>query len=132
MSRDVYFSHVKLYGEENEQTLEVATNYAWDLIGLRRFEEAKALMLKVIPAARRVLGESHEFTLQMRANYATSLYADADATLDDLREALTTLEDAGRIARRVFGSAHPITMGLEDELQKARRVAAWGRSKGSN
>ena len=29
------------------------------------------------------------------------------ATLDDLREAVTTLEDTERIARRVLGGAHP-------------------------
>ena len=42
------------------------------------------------------------------------------ATLDDLREAVTTLEDAGRIARRVFGGAHPLTTAMEDNLRQAR------------
>ena len=42
------------------------------------------------------------------------------ATLDDLREAVTTLEDAGRIARRVFGGAHPVTGQIEKELREAR------------
>jgi hypothetical protein len=45
---------------------------------------------------------------------------DSDATLDDLREAVTTLEDAGRIARRVLGGAHPITMGIERHLRNAQ------------
>ena len=35
---------------------------------------------------------------------------DDAATLDDLREAVTTLEDAERIARRVLGGAHPTAM----------------------
>ena len=52
--------------------------------------------------------------------YGETLYTDNGATLDDLREAVTTLEDAGRTARRVFGSAHPLTQSLEDELQVAR------------
>ena len=42
------------------------------------------------------------------------------ATLDDFREAVTTLEDAKRIARRVFGGAHPLTGAVEDSLQEAR------------
>ena len=42
------------------------------------------------------------------------------ATLDDLREAVTTLEDAERIARRVFESAHPDVVWIERHLQKAR------------
>ena len=52
--------------------------------------------------------------------YARTLYRDANATLDDLREAVTTLEDAERITRRVFGGAHPLTKWIELELQKAR------------
>ena len=42
------------------------------------------------------------------------------ATLDDHREAVSTLEDAERIARRVFGRAHPDTAAIEASLQKAR------------
>ena len=45
---------------------------------------------------------------------------DRGATLDDLREAVTTLEDAGRIARRVFGGMHPLTSDVEKYLQEAR------------
>ena len=49
-----------------------------------------------------------------------ALYRDDDATLDDLHEAVTTLEDTERIARRVFGSAHPVTTGIEKSLRNAR------------
>ena len=48
------------------------------------------------------------------------LYLDDGATLDDLREAVTTLEDAERIARRVLGRAHPTTARIEDHLRYAR------------
>ena len=43
-----------------------------------------------------------------------------DATLDDLREAVTTLEDSERIARRVFGGEHPLTTGLTESLGAVR------------
>ena len=56
----------------------------------------------------------------MRRNYAQSLYKDASATLDDLREAVRTLEDVERIARRVLGGAHPLTSAIELNLQNAR------------
>ena len=56
----------------------------------------------------------------MRWIYARAIYMDDDATLDDLREAMTTLEDAERIARRVLGGAHPVTMGIEVSLRNAR------------
>ena len=51
-------------------------------------------------------------------------YVDPDATLDDLREAVTTLEDAERIARRVFGGAHPHTEQLQVDLRAARAARA--------
>ena len=53
----------------------------------------------------------------MRWNYATTL---SSGTLDDIREAVTTLEDAERIARRVFGGAHPTVEGMYTELERLR------------
>ena len=79
-------------------------------------------MRKTMPVARRVLGEEHRLTLKMRKSYAGVLYLDPDATLDDLREAVTTLEDAERIARRVLGGAHPLTADIERALQHSREV----------
>ena len=45
---------------------------------------------------------------------------DADATLDDLREAVNTFEDIEPITRRVLGGAHPYTVRNEDSLRIAR------------
>jgi len=56
----------------------------------------------------------------MRKIYAKALYRDADATLDDLREAVQTLEDTGRTARRVLGGAHPVTAWIQDDLRHTR------------
>ena len=55
-----------------------------------------------------------------RNNYAGALFADPAATLDDLREAVTTLEETERIARRVFGGAHPATTTQDRALRDAR------------
>ena len=87
---------------------------------LERFEEAKALLRKTTPVARRVLGENHFLTLRMRRKYVQAIYWDTVATLDDLREAVTTLEDSERIARRVLGGSHPRTTGTERQLRYAR------------
>ena len=87
---------------------------------LNRHDEAKSLLCKYIPVARRVLGESHELTLKVRYYYAEALYEDPSATLDDLCEAANTLEDTERIARQVFGGAHPLTVDIEDDLRTAR------------
>ena len=99
-----------------------AQNYANSLNTLERFKEAKSLLRKIFPSARRVLGENHEFTLKMKTVYARALYRADDATLDDLREAVTTIEEAGRTARRVFGSSHPTTEWIEHQLRNARAV----------
>ena len=120
MRRDVYAGHLKLTGDENLQTLGAAYNYAVSLRQSNRYKEVKALMRKTMPLARRVLGESHELTLRMRKSYAIALHEDAGATLGDLREAVTTLEDTDRIARRVLGTAHPNVEELDISLRDAR------------
>ena len=49
---------------------------------------------------------------------------DPGATLDDLREAVATMEDVERIARRVLGGAHPTTKGIEKDLKNWRVALA--------
>ena len=56
----------------------------------------------------------------MKTLYAQALFKDAGTTLADLREAVTMLEDTDRIARRVFGGAHPLTKAIGASLRKAR------------
>ena len=70
--------------------------------------------------ARRVLGESDQITLSMRWNYAQTLCYDPSSTLDELHEAVTTLEEIERTARRVLGVSHPTTSLIEVGLRKAR------------
>ena len=59
---------------------------------------------------------------KLRWSYASALCADAAATLDDLREGVTTLEDLVPIARRVFGGAHPLTVSIETCLRNRESV----------
>ena len=53
---------------------------------------------------------------------AMALYEDAGATLNDLREAESTLKDALRLARRVLGSTYPTAVQMEKSLQNARAI----------
>ena len=122
--RDVYSGQLRLNGTGQKQTLISASNYANTLIQFQRFEEAKALLRKTTPAARRVLGENHELTLKMRLLYAEALYGDSAATLDALREAVTRLEDLERTARRVLGSAHPTAIDIMCRLLNAQVALA--------
>ena len=88
-------------------------------------------MRKLIPVVRRVLGEVNDLTLSLRTNYAMVLYKDPAATLDDVREAVNELEDTERTARRVYGGAHPTTVGIEKVLRNAR-AALRAREDGRN
>ena len=56
--------------------------------------------------------------------YAQTLYKDDGATLANLREAVTTLEDAERTARRVLGGAHPLVAQIGACLRCARAALA--------
>ena len=70
--------------------------------------------------AQRVAGEDAEVTLRMRWRYAEALCWDTAATLDDVREAVTTLEETLPTARRVLGGAHPFTVEVERNLGDVR------------
>jgi len=111
---------LKFSGEEHGTTLLAANNYATSLNGLQRFKEAKTLLRKTIPVARRVLAEGDDTMLRMRSIYTRALYCDKDASLDDLREAVATITETERTARRVLGGAHPLTLTLETILRNAR------------
>jgi len=88
-------------------------------------------MRKTIPVARRVRGEGDVITLKMRLLYAQSLYADPGATLDDIREAVATLEEMERTARRVLGGSQPTTKELGRALRKSRAALATREKEGS-
>jgi hypothetical protein len=124
MQRDVYSGRMKLDGEEHARTFLAANNMASSLMHLQRFGEVKALMRKTMPVARRALGDSRDLTLRMRKIYAEALYKDPGATPDDLREAVTTIEDVERTARRVLGGSHPAVLEFERSLREAREVLA--------
>ena len=58
----------------------------------------------------------------MRKLYGEVLCRADGATLDDVREAVETLEDTARTARRVLGGAHPMVGKIERNLRESRAV----------
>ena len=54
--------------------------------------------------------------------FVSASSSDDASTLDDLREAATTLEDTARTARRVLGGAHPLTVDIEHGLRLLREA----------
>ena len=122
LRKAVFSGRMKLNGKEHEDTLVAADNYALSLLDLKHWEAAKSLLRKMMPVARRVLGDGNDVTIRMRSHYAQALCRDANATLDDLCEAVTTFEDVVRIARRLLGGAHPLVLDIESDLRAARAM----------
>ena len=120
MRQENYSGRRELNGEEHEMTLLAANNLVLSLLDLERFEEVRSLLREMMPVAQRVLGESNSLTLKLRRIYAQALYRDPGATLDDLREAVTTFEDVERVARRVLGGQHPFTRSSEKSVRVSR------------
>ena len=89
-----------------------------------RHEEASSLMRKIIPVARRIIGETKITTLRIRWLYALALFEHDAATLDDLREAVDSLDSVARLWTRVFGASHPETPNIQLALNKAREALA--------
>ena len=86
-------------------------------------------MHSLVPSAT-IFASSSPAALKTRWNYAKALYGDADATLDDLREAVRTLEETERTARRVLGASHPTAVRIGRDLKKSRVAnKAWYSSK---
>ena len=55
-----------------------------------------------------------------RKIFAMALYEDPAATRGDLREAMTTLEEIERTARRMLGGAHPLVTAIERNLRASQ------------
>ena len=106
-----------------------------DVPGIDRNDPAIQAALAVMrlekPQAPRPSAEPRNI---MRQNYGWVLYKDPVATLDDLREAVTTLEEIGRIAQRVLGGGHPTTEEIDGFFLPGKALASmvWRAERDSN
>jgi hypothetical protein len=63
----------------------------------------------------------------MRWLHANILYMNDSATVDDLREAVTTLESVAISNKRILGASHPETQKVQNALATAREKLADAR-----
>ena len=119
MRRNTYAGWLKLHGEEHRHTIVEASNLANLLLASGSRDEARSILRKMIPVAQRSLGEDR-LTLRMRSVYAVTVCDDDSATLDELRETVTSLVETERTARRVLGAAHPVADEIRRDLERAR------------
>ena len=122
LREEVYAGRVKLDGYRGEDTLIATSNYAVALLDLERYAEAKSILRKAIPNARRTLGAEHDLTLNFRRIYAECLCR--DGSRDDIAEAVAIYEDVLQRTRRIFGDDHPSWRRLPELLGAAREFLA--------
>ena len=82
--------------------------------------EAKRLLRKVIPVARRALGAEHALTLSLREDLSRATL-DGESSAEEKRQALRMLEDVAGVMRRVLGPAHPDTLHAQEKLDGYRK-----------
>ena len=96
-------------------------NLAASKLDVNRYREAQSFMSDMIPISRRVLGPEGDLTLKLRGLYAKALSAGFRA---DVCQAVTELEEIGRIARRRYGASHPQTGLIQRALDRAKAKLA--------
>ena len=122
MRQEIYSGRSKLLGESHRETLIAANNYALGLLQSQRFKDAKIVLRKTIPLARRALGTEHEVTLSMREDLSRVIL-DGDSSANEKRKALEMLEDTLGVMRRVLGPEHPETRRVRNDLVMYREDA---------
>ena len=89
-------------------------------VDLKRFEEAKALLSKLLPVARRLLGENKDLTLRMRLLYAHALpRTSATSTISVKIRSRRRTDRAARARRRA-----PALKAIERDLCESREPSA--------
>ena len=91
------------------------------LFDMKRYGETKAFLRKLVPKARRTLGADHETCTKLHWNYADALFRDNSASRDDIVEAVSILDELHGMTRRVYGTAHPVTEGIQRSLTAAQK-----------
>ena len=120
---EVHAGWLRLKGTDHEQTINAANNLAISSMALGHLGDAQSLLRKNIRACRRSFGDDHVYTFRARSLFVRILYADP-ASIEDLREAVSIMEDVCRRGRRVLGDSHPEYHELQRNLATARRVLA--------
>ena len=106
-----------------EGTLTTALNISMILCDTERYSEAAAFSSKGVGESTRLLGFDHDITLRLRSNYAMAIYMDPYSSLQDLTNAVETMENVLRVRRRVFGDC-PRTTSDTWKTEAARAILA--------
>ena len=122
--RDVYGRYRALNGDAYPETINVALNFGRALYKDGDFSELKEV-LRALLSVQDVQGLHG---LQLRWLYANALRNAENATLDDLVEAVETLDDVSQKWRRMLGPQHPDYPAVENALNRTRQALAQARA----
>jgi tetratricopeptide (TPR) repeat protein len=99
---DIYTS---VLGEDNPETLAVASGLALNLRALGQYEQAHHRGEDTFTRYRRVLGDDHPHTLTSASNFAMNLW-----DLEQYEASRQLMEDTLASCRRLLGGDHPDTL----------------------
>jgi hypothetical protein len=118
------------FGETHTETLGIALDLAITLREADKNADAKSFLRGRVLIADRFLGREKMLSLRLRWVYANSLTDSADATIDDLVEAVETLESVAKSWKRVMGERHPETVKVLNASKSAREKLRLRRAAG--
>ena len=124
LHHQVYADSVSL-GLASSTTLEYALSLCATVVYAGRYTEAKSLLCKLLPEARRDLGVEDDTYIRLRATYGQALLECDEASRDDVVEALAIFEDLASTIRRIYGTAHPFMPRIQADIEEARKKLAF-------
>ena len=87
---------------DSEQALCFAMSLFMELVDCKKWDEARQMQREISPRLRRVLGTEDSRVLASRSAGARILYEHPDASLEEARKAVTSLEKIARTTERVL------------------------------
>jgi len=128
VSTSVRVGELDIQSEDADpETINAALNFGRALYKDGDFSELKEV-LRALLSVQDVQGLHG---LQLRWLYASALRDAENATLDDLVEAVETLDDVSQKWRRMLGPQHPDYPAVENALNRTRKALAQARARAS-
>ena len=124
LRRKILATRRQRFSPEDPLILQDVANLGTSLVHTRQLTEARSLMRKYLPIARRVLGLDHEITFGLIENLAGAIFENALAPREDLVEVDEILTKQLKRLRQVLGAAHPATQRHENHLKKIQERLA--------
>jgi tetratricopeptide (TPR) repeat protein len=105
LAQQTYDTWRKSLGDDDPNTLKIASWLGWVLLAVGRYQEAAEVNARLLELCKRVHGEDHEETLEALANVAAD-----KRVAGEFAEAFAVSEEAYRRASRALGPDEPAAL----------------------